>query len=467
MRLRLLQIQTAAVAFIAAVALAAVSPPIAQGAGSLVVVTCGTSVFGHAAAFGLNTVAYCPPGTNVPPGMSIMTGPNKIKAGTRATWQANAPAGILITGAAIGANEMYSVHLNDGTGWGGGLYWAGGGISTHNGETSYSVSGLSSRYLGFQVICGFSTCNGSTNPAQLTIESIDLAATETQGPSLSAPDGLWQQSGWVRGNWPVHFYGDSPTGLCSLSAALNGQSIPGTSSPENQSVWHQCNAPAVDQTIHTADFGQGAIPLTIAATDAAGVSTSDTKTISVDNSTPTIAISGPQDAPTTAGVQYLSATALAGPSGVAGISCSLDGAPAQWHGGASETIPVQGLGTHSLNCSSADNAHDAAGAAGWSPPGTWTLTIRQPTVTDVSFHRIVDALDCSRIRERIHVPAQFGWVRVHGRRVRVRIPAQTRTVTRVRCHPRYVRRRVRVHGHWRLIKIPVLPRSVSLKHAPS
>jgi hypothetical protein len=271
MRLRLLLTRTAVATLASLGVIAAVTVSAAQGAGTLVVSTCGASVFQHAAVFGLNTLEYCPPGTNIPPGMSIMTGGNKVNAGTHATWQANAPAGIAITGASIAANQMYSIHINDSTGWGGGFYYAGGNSTTHNNETSYAVSGLNSSYFGFKVICGWSTCNGSTNPAQLTVESMNLIATETQGPSLTAPDGLWQASGWARGSWPLHFFGDSPSGLCSLTASLNGQAIPGTSSPADQSVWHQCSAPAVNQTIQTGDYGQGAVPLTIAATDAAGV----------------------------------------------------------------------------------------------------------------------------------------------------------------------------------------------------
>lgn len=460
MSARMLMIRTAVATVASLGAIITVATAVAHGAGSLVVSTCGASVFNHTAAFGLNTLEYCPPGTNIPAGMSIMTGPNTIKAGTRANWAANAPAGMAITGASIAANQMYSIHLNDGTGWGGGFFWAGGGAGTNNSEHSYAVSGLDSPYFGFSVVCGWSTCNGSTNPAQLTIQSISLTATETQGPSLTAPDGLWQAGGWVRGRWPLHFSGDSPSGLCHLAASLNGQPIPGTSSPQDQSVWHQCAAPAVDQTVQTGDYGQGGLPLTIAAADAAGVATSDTKTVYVDNSSPSVAITGPQDAPTTAGVQSLTATATAGPSGVAGISCSVDRGPSQWHAGASTSIPVLGLGDHILTCSSADNAHDAAGNAGWSAPATWHLSIREPTVTTVSFDRIAGALRCARARERLHVPAQLVWVRVHHRRVRVRVPAQTRTVTRVRCHPRFVRRRIRVHGHSRVVRIPVLPRTV-------
>ncbi len=49
------------------------------------------------------------------------------------------------------------------------------------------------------------------------------------------------------------------------------------------------------------------MPLYIAGYDAAGETTSQTKTIYVDNSTPTLSLSGPTDAPSTAGTQYVTA----------------------------------------------------------------------------------------------------------------------------------------------------------------
>src|ERR1039458_7235159 len=117
MRHRMLVTRTAVATIASLGVIAAGSVSAAQGAGMLAVSTCGAFVFQSAAASGLNTLEYCPAGTNVPPGMSIMTGGNKVKAGTRASWQANAPAGIAITGASIAANQMYSIHINDGTGW--------------------------------------------------------------------------------------------------------------------------------------------------------------------------------------------------------------------------------------------------------------------------------------------------------------------------------------------------------------
>ncbi len=114
------------------------------------------------------------------------------------------------------------------------------------------------------------------------------------GPSLNAPTGLWQQTGWVRGQWPLNFSGSSPSGMCGLNGthqpgpghwddARRGMSPPG----------EQCSAPAVSDAINTASYGQGPMPLYIAGYDAAGLTASDTKTIYVDNSVPTLSLSGP------------------------------------------------------------------------------------------------------------------------------------------------------------------------------
>src|SRR5450755_1157083 len=91
----------------------------ALGAGSMTVTTCGAFVFNHSAAPGITTSINCPPGTTLPPGMSIEGFQNNVKKGPAGNWQATAPAGLSIVGASIPANDMYSIHLNDGKGWGG------------------------------------------------------------------------------------------------------------------------------------------------------------------------------------------------------------------------------------------------------------------------------------------------------------------------------------------------------------
>src|SRR5437588_4771383 len=98
---------------------------------------------------------------------------------------------------------------------------------------------------------------------------MELSMQETSGPYLVARDGVWQATGWIRGTWLLHFYGDSPSGLCTLSANVDGQTVPGSSSPANPSMWHQCSASAVNQPVNTTKFLDGPRRISINARDAA------------------------------------------------------------------------------------------------------------------------------------------------------------------------------------------------------
>jgi hypothetical protein len=412
--------------------------------------------------------ASSPPG-----GMAIWTGANNtIPQGTSVHWTVQAPPGLTI--ASVYVPHMYSSGINDGQGWGGGFFWSGGSsnVNAFDGETGWSSQtasgpafswpGGGSPYFGWQVVCGASPCSNGGDQ-WLSVELLELNMQETSGPTLVAPDGLWQASGWIRGQWPLHFYGDSPSGLCYLTASISGQSLPGSSSSKDSTVWHQCSAPAVNEPIDTSQFANGSLPLVIGGADAAGVPVFDSKTLNVDNEQPTISLAGPTDAPSSAGTQYIAASAGAGPSGVAGISCSLDGAPNQWYDAASVQIPVQGIGVHNLSCLSENNSRDPNGTVATSAPATWTLSIRAPSVSTVSFARVADALRCRSTHERVRVPAR--WVTAYhgGHRIKVKLPAESRVIKVVHCHPRVIRRRIRVHGHWRAIRAVVLPHEVLLR----
>ena len=388
--------------------------------------------------------------------------------GQTGRWQANAPAGLAIVGAST--NSMVSAGLNNqGGDFGGGFYWA-GGVQTHDGETALGVGPFSSGYFGFQLVCGVSKC---TQPAQLDIGAISLYVRETTGPSFAAPTGLWQASGWVRGSWTFFAWGNSPSGLCSLSASLNGELINTTTSGQDVSSWHQCAAPPVSQPVDTSRYGQGAVPLTLSTGDAAGVPASLTKTVYVDNQQPTVALSGPTDAPSTAGTQYISATGSAGPSGVAGLSCSVDGAPAQWYASSTAQVPVSGVGEHQVQCYSENNAVNGNGVHGTSALGSFSMKIGVPTISAIGFSGIVNALRCHRVRERINIPAHWVRVRRHHKLVRVHRRAHRKTVKVTRCHVRTKRERltvrvtVRRHGkkvrvtRRKIVRVPLLPRVVN------
>ncbi len=443
------------------------------------VVSCANGVdhvFAPAAILGINTPYACPGNPALEQGMSIEAVGNTVAAGQRADWQANAPSGLVIVGASVAPGGMTSDGINDGGAFGGGFYWAGGGSEVYDGEMNAGFAPLWSSYFGWQVVCGLKSCSHNLNA--LAVSDISLYVQETVGPTLASPDGLWQAPGWVRGDWTLHFYGDSPSGLCGLGATINDQSAASIGSPQDTSVWHQCDAPSISQTIHTWQYGGGAMPLTLSAWDAAGEPVDYTRTIYIDNSQPTVSLSGPTDVPSTAGTQYVTATAAAGPSGMYGISCSVDGASAQWYPGATAQVPVSGVGEHSIQCSAANNAVDPAGNHGWSDPATWSLKIGDPTESGITFGHIVNALHCQPVKERVKVPARWVTVRRHHKSSRIRRRAHTKLVSVTRCHARTklerVAVRVRVHRDgkqvWitrykreRIVLIPHLENSTQLR----
>jgi len=295
-----------------------------------------------------------------------------------------------------------------------------------------------SSYFGMQLVCGKNSCPA---PAQLDVGAFSLYVRETSGPGFNAPSGLWQTGGWIRGTWPFVTSGDSPSGLCTLSAALDGQLIDTTTSPKDVSTWHQCAAPAISQPVDTTRYGQGAVPLTLSASDAAAVPASLTKTVYIDN-TPTVSLSGPVDAPSTAGTQYVTATAGGSPSGIAQIVCSVDGGPGQAFAGASAQVPVGGIGQHSVACFAENNAVDPSGAHGTSTTGTWSLKIGQPTELGIAFDKLV-GLRCHRVRVRVTIRGHWITMRRHGKRVKVK----TRTRHKIERVERCTRERC-AGGRW-------------------
>jgi hypothetical protein len=423
--------------------------------GDETVQVCGSyanNLFSSSVVPGISATGRCPAPSYNGGGFSLFPGGTTTK-GQTGRWQTTTPPGLVLVGAT--ANQLLSAGVNDGGQFGGGFYWAGGGTGAN--DTTQGTLGMvfpsPSSYFGMQLVCGKATC---TQPATLAVQTFSLYVRETSGPGFSAPSGLWQTTGWIRGTWPFVTSGDSPSGLCSLSANLDGQLIDTTTSGQDVSTWHQCAAPAISQSVDTTRFGQGAVPLTLSANDAAGVPASLSKTVYIDNSTPTISLSGPVDAPSTAGTQYVTATAGGSPSGIAQIVCSVDGSPGQIFAGGSVQVPVSGIGPHSVACYAEDNAVDPSGAHGTSTTTTWSLKIGQPTELGIAFDKLV-GLRCHRVRVRVTIRGHWITVRRHGKRVRVKTRRRTKVERVQRCHPRTVRRRtvviVRVRRHGHLVKV--------------
>lgn len=398
-----------------------------------------------------------------------------------AGWQTIAPTGITISNIYTVGDE--ADNIGTGVGWWGEFYWDSGRSSqlTNN----FSTYGCCQATFNSQRIGWFFACalaNGCSGFAAVLVGQVDVTATETQAPTIVAlGNNLWYQNGWARGVWPISFAASDPSGVCNTSAVFGSLTLSGPGGTKNTDAWHQCPDQSWTVSVDTSTsrgsigVGEGTMPLALVATNAAGVSTGPmyAKTVDVDNQAPVVTISGPTDAPATAGTQYVTATGSAGPSGVSAVGCSLDGAPTQWSAGASAQVAVSGVGMHHVICYSANNARDAAGSVATSAPATWTLDIRQPTVSAIGFSRIVDKLRCHRALERVRVPARWVTVRRHHRLVRVHRRAHTRIGRVTKCQMQTVRRRVTVwtvirrHGRkvrvkqTKTVHVPVPPHGVT------
>lgn len=294
--------------------------------------------------------------------------------------------------------------------------------------------------FGWGAACTSSSgCKSEANGKVLGVSGIRLTAEENTGPRLQAipASNLWYANSWVRGPWPVTIDASDPSGVCWLLTVVDGKAVGGWSdqAPDTSSFF-QCHGSQLPGQLNTSDYANGQHTLTYGATNAAGVSSSASKTIYIDSSPVTVSLSGPTDAPLAAGTQYVHASATAGPSGVGAILCSVDGGTYQRFAGSSAQVPVSGGGLHHISCYAQNNALDAAGAPATSPTQTWDLTIRQPTVVAAAFSKVVDALRCRGRRERVHHHA------IHVTRCRPRTAWQRRVVWRtVRKHGKLVRTR--------------------------
>jgi hypothetical protein len=431
--------------------------------------TTGTGAYGLA--------NRCPQG-----GSLQIIGTNNAAAGESAQWHTLTPPTIGIVAAWTPLNEvLINPHLYA-DGYKASYFWQGGSqlISDSSnccGGMDYGV-GInradlaSSRYWGFSVSCYQNPCYAPLHEL-VDVRGIQLEGVDNTPPGVLAlgSNNIWYQGNrWIRGSWPASFAASDDSGICGMQAVIDGGLVPGPSASPNQGSWTQCPTPqTMNMTVDTSRYPDGSLSLGLSARDAAAPAnvSSPSETLQVDNQPVGLSLSGPADAPSTAGTQYVTATATSGPSGV-GIACSVDGGPYAWNSGATDQVPVQGIGQHQVVCYAQNGAVNVYGAPATSPTQTWTLSIRQPTVMSATLARIVDPLRCSRHTEIVLVRAHWVTlrrhgkvVRRHGKVVRVRRRAHYKKVKVTKCHPRMVRRRERVHGHWRWVRVPVFPHLVN------
>ena len=281
-----------------------------------------------------------------------------IPPGQSSGWIATAPAGLEIAGATI---PSMVVNGAVGSGYIAYFYWANGGNQRVVTSTSYSVSGIYPSSI-FGSLLGAIRWDLRVPPtAGFVVNGVQLDVRETVPPTLAFNAGsLWYEGSlgnpngtrWVWGTWPLGFSASAPSGIESMAATVNGQAADGASDPgcwgqgtgpaqtPDQTSWRQCDN-SLNWTPTVTLSGAGDQTLDLSATSAAGNSSdpAGVETIHVDSQVPTVALSGPSIASSAAGTQYVTATGIAGPSGIQGLSCSVDNGPAQWYGAQRSRFP--------------------------------------------------------------------------------------------------------------------------------
>jgi hypothetical protein len=440
-------------------------------------------------AFGFMTTAQaCPSGLG---GLQIDAG-GGVNNGDIGKWSAITPTpGMRIVG--VNASGYADCNLH-GDGFNASYFYGDNGlnygvpqitIDCHGASGNSNAGELSgfiqpSRYFGFQASCqkaGGCTPTGA-NGLVFAATGITLAVQEASGPALTADaaNNLYYQSGWVRGTFPANLSASDVSGVCAMQTTVNGQAITSYSDPSRDtSQWSQCHGGRISGSVDTSNYpnGSAAVTLAYSATNAAGAVSSTSRAIDVDNVAPSVSLSAPADTASTSGTQDVTVTGSAGPSGVADIDCSVDGAPTQTYSGASAQVPVSGIGSHQVTCFDRNHAVNSCGVAATSAPQTLDLSIRQPTAEAITFARIADALKCHTAIEQVKVAGRLHTVRRHGKRVRVRRHARTVRRRVRKCHARSVVRTVRVilkrhgkpvHRHGKLVYVKRRVRKVLLPH---
>ncbi len=377
---------------------------------------------------------------------------------------------------AVYSNGLADCNLHT-DGWGASYFWGDNGtnygtsnvtVDCHGASGSGAAGFLSqaiqsSRYFGFHASCNGSCASAGANNLVFGVLGITLVVEEDSGPSLApvASNDLYNQTGWVRGTFPAAFNASDPSGICGMEMQVDGVVVQTISDGRpDVSNWSQCNESTLAGSVDTTTYypnGSGTLSLYYAARNRAEVVTRQTTTIKVDNAPVSVALAGPTDASSTAGTQYITATATAGPSGST-IFCSLDAGAVVEYPGPTAQVPVSGIGAHHAACYADNNSVDASGNPLRSATRTFDMLIGEPTASGISFANIIHGLKCKRVKERVKVAARWVTVHRHGQLVKVHRRAHTKLVKAVKCHVRIVKRTVTVvvrktrHGRTVLVK---------------
>lgn len=411
--------------------------------------------------------------------------------GRGARWTTTTPAQIRISGAYISTREVLIAPKAKTDGLAARFEWTTGYLSVQNtgtkccGGMNYG-SGINRALSGsvhsfvIQIRCLLKRCPAVSGQV-LDVKGVELTAVDTTPPTITPDEttrNLANEAGrWVRGTWDGGFTADSEAGVCRAELLVDGVVVArGAIYTPRTGSWTQCGAGAgtlggsgantVSHTINTTSYANGPLTAEYYASDPAQPANKRATTfhVSVDNSPVSLSLGGPTEALTTDGPQEVRATAIAGPSGVSGIWCSVDAGPWVAHPSATANVAVSTPGLNTVVCYARNNAVDQTGAAARSALQTWRIDIRKPSVSLISINHVADALRCRHRFVRVHIPGHWTTVHYRGHRVRVRVPGQTRRVRVQHCRPHVRTVVVRRGGQTVRERVIELPHHVSSTH---
>jgi hypothetical protein len=297
---------------------------------------------------------------------------NVIPLGGNAYWMTTAPPGITINSAWTANGDVNAGNWT--TGVAVGDFWrdintgAYGGSTMAQGQQWFNTglegsSNINSQIYGIQIVCtqsnwSFGGC-AYVNPPWVTVSGIELEGTENTAPSVTGEGSLWTSGSYVWNppgdDFSVGLFSSDVSGICFSGASAGTEVLNGPSEPRDNSVWQQCPSP-VSWSFSVDTRSQvprdGAFQINLSAVNAAGMGGyAQTKTVWVDNDPVAVSFRTPNDPNPGVWVNHavtVDATPSAGPSGVGGMNCQVDDAPAGTYpaGG----LTVDGDGVHTVSC---------------------------------------------------------------------------------------------------------------------